>query len=415
MNPPRVLTVAGSDSGGGAGIQADLKTIFARGAHGMSAVAAVTVQNSVGVQGFHEVPPEILVAQIEAVVTDIGVDATKTGMLASARLIEAAADAVERFELDPLIVDPVAASKHGDPLLRRDALDALRHRLLPLATIATPNLGEVRLLTGVEVRGRDDLETAARALHALGPRWVLVKGGPLPDGEEAVDVLWDGRTGVEITGPRINTPHTHGGGDTLSAAIAAGLARGLGMVEAVRAAKEFTAGAIAAGYRLGRGIGPVDPGWQIERLRLGATSMDGLAIRPGVAAIIRDRDGNVLLHRRRVGQGWAPLSGTVEPGEEMLDALRREVREETGLALTAARLVAVYSRPDYQVVDYPDGRRVHFVTCLFDGTANGELRGSDEGEAWGWFAPTALPEPLLPYARVWVRDALRESSEVMLC
>src|SRR5215213_7820023 len=204
--PARVLTIAGSDSGGGAGIQADLKTFLAHGVHGMSAVTAVTVQNSIGVQGFYELEPRAVFEQIESVATDIGVDAAKTGMLASAPIIEAVAGACERF-----------------------ALPTLRERLAPLATVITPNLGEVELLCGVEVRDRGDLLTAARAIHELGPRWVLVKGGHLPGGD-AVDLLYDGSQAVELTAPRLATPHTHGTGCTLASAIAANLADGMEVV-----------------------------------------------------------------------------------------------------------------------------------------------------------------------------------------
>jgi hydroxymethylpyrimidine/phosphomethylpyrimidine kinase len=258
-----VLAIAGSDSGGGAGIQADLKTFLAHGVHGMSAVTAVTVQNSIGVQGFYELEPRAVYEQIESVATDIGVDAAKTGMLASAGIIESVAEACERFALPNLVVDPVAASKHGDPLLRPDAVQALAGRLLPLATVVTPNLGEVALLTGVEVRGRDDLPAAARAMHELGPRWVLVKGGHLP-GDEAVDLLWDGSDGVELAAPRIATAHTHGTGCTLASAIAANLADGLEVVPAVQAAKRYLSGAIAGGFPLGKGIGPTDHAWRFR-------------------------------------------------------------------------------------------------------------------------------------------------------
>ncbi|HWC42632.1 MAG TPA: bifunctional hydroxymethylpyrimidine kinase/phosphomethylpyrimidine kinase, partial [Actinomycetota bacterium] len=261
--PARVLTIAGSDSGGGAGIQADLKTFLAHGVHGMSAVTAVTVQNSVGVQGFYELEPRAVFEQIESVATDIGVDAAKTGMLASAPIIEAVAGAVERFALPNLVVDPVAASKHGDPLLRPDALQALRERLAPLATVITPNLGEVKLLCGVEVRGPGDLLDAAKAMHELGPRWVLVKGGHLPGGD-AVDLLWDGRQAVELTAPRLATPHTHGTGCTLASAIAANLADGLDVVTAVEAAKRYLSGAIAGAFPLGKGIGPTDHAWRFR-------------------------------------------------------------------------------------------------------------------------------------------------------
>jgi hydroxymethylpyrimidine/phosphomethylpyrimidine kinase len=396
----RALTVAGSDSGGGAGIQADLKTFRACGVHGMTAITAVTVQNSLGVQGFYELAPGAVAEQIEAVVTDIGVGAAKTGMLASAPIIQAAAEAFERFEIGPIVVDPVAVSKHGDPLLRDDALDALRSRLLPLATLVTPNLGEVRVLTGIKVRAREDMEAAARALHALGAQWVLVKGGHLP-GEEAVDLLSDGDRAVELRAARIQTPHTHGGGDTLAAAICAWLARGVGVPEAVRQGKDFLTDALAHAYPLGAGVGPVDSGWT----RSGPAEEP--AIRPGVAGVVLDPQGSVLLHRRRVEGGWAPPSGAVEPGETITAAVTRELREETGLAVSIERLVGVYSDPDYQLVRYPDGLRVHFVTCVFAcRVTGGELTGSEEGLEWGWFAPDQLPENLLDYARIWLEDGL---------
>jgi hydroxymethylpyrimidine/phosphomethylpyrimidine kinase len=215
------------------------------------------------VQGFYELEPRAVFEQIESVATDIGVDAAKTGMLASAPIIETVADACERFALPNLVVDPVAASKHGDPLLRPDAVRALAERLLPLATVVTPNLGEVALLTGVEVRDRGDLPAAARAVHALGPAWVLVKGGHLP-GDQAVDLLWDGSQAVELSAPRIATPHTHGTGCTLASAIAANLADGLDLVTAARAAKRYVSGAIAGGFPLGKGIGPTDHAWRFR-------------------------------------------------------------------------------------------------------------------------------------------------------
>src|SRR3954447_6356191 len=197
--PPRVLTVAGSDSGGGAGIQADLKTMLACGVHGMSALTAVTAQNSLGVSGVWELPLDAVRGQISAVVDDIGVDAVKTGMLSSSAIVTAVAEALEPVKA-PVVVDPVAVSKHGDPLLSEDAVEALRSRLLPLATVATPNTDEVRLLTGVEVGSVDDLARAAEAMLALGPTWVLAKGGHLRGASvsvsesvsESVDLLTDG-------------------------------------------------------------------------------------------------------------------------------------------------------------------------------------------------------------------------------
>jgi hydroxymethylpyrimidine/phosphomethylpyrimidine kinase len=261
--PPTALTIAGSDSGGGAGLQADLKTFLACRVHGMAAVTAVTVQNSLGVSAFYELPPHAVAQQIESVVTDIGVGAAKTGMLAAAPIMAAIAEVVQRLPVRPFVVDPVAASQHGDPLLQPDALDALRELVLPLATLVTPNLGEVRLLTGIEVRSRADMDDAARALHALGPQWVLVKGGHLPSGD-AVDVLYDGTSFREFTAPRRDTAHTHGSGDTLAAAITAGLARGLDMPAAVELGKRFISAAVADAFPLGAGLGPVGHFWRVR-------------------------------------------------------------------------------------------------------------------------------------------------------
>jgi hydroxymethylpyrimidine/phosphomethylpyrimidine kinase len=262
---PTALTIAGSDSGGGAGIQADLKTFLACRVHGMSAVTAVTVQNSLGVQGFYELPPHAVAEQIESVVTDIGVGAAKTGMLASAAIIEAVASTISRLGVRPFVVDPVAASQHGDPLLRPDALDALRKLILPLATLVTPNLGEIRLLTGVTVESRADMHRAADALLALGPKWALIKGGHLED-DDAADLLTDGTESVELVSLRRDTVHTHGSGDTLAASICSALARGLGVVDAVRFGKWFITGAVADSFPLGAGLGPVGQFWRVREL-----------------------------------------------------------------------------------------------------------------------------------------------------
>ena len=195
--PPTALTIAGSDSGGSAGMHADLRTFFACGVHGMTAVTAVTVQNTVGVTGLVEIPPETVAAQIDAVASDIGVGAAKTGVLASAATIDAVLDACDRHGIGrggrtPFVVDPVAAARSGEPLLRPDALDALRQRAFPRATLVTPNLDEVRLLTGIDARTRGDLLDAAKAIHDFGPEWVLIKSGHLPDDPECVDLLFDG-------------------------------------------------------------------------------------------------------------------------------------------------------------------------------------------------------------------------------
>jgi hydroxymethylpyrimidine/phosphomethylpyrimidine kinase len=257
--PPRVLTVAGSDSGGGAGIQADLKTMLALGVHGMSVLTAVTAQNSLGVQGSWQLPAEAVRQQFRSVVDDIGVQAVKTGMLASAELVGTVAGLLGSVAA-PVVVDPVGVSKHGDALLAAEARDAVRTRLLPAATVATPNLDEVAWLTGVRVAAEGDMRRAAAAILALGPRWALVKGGHLPSGD-AVDLLTDGTAEHWLRAPRHANPHTHGTGCTLASAVAAYLARGRGVPEAVAAAKEYVTGAIAAGFPLGAGTGPVDHGW----------------------------------------------------------------------------------------------------------------------------------------------------------
>jgi len=261
--PPTALTIAGSDSGGGAGLQADLKTFLAAGVHGMSAVTAVTVQNSMGVSGIHAIPANVVAEQIVAVATDIGVDAAKTGMLANADIIAAVVDALGGVDVGPLVVDPVCASQHGDPLLAPDAIGALTSLLFPLAELVTPNLGEVRVLTGMSVQDVAGMREAARRLHALGPRWVLVKGGHL-SGSVAVDVLYDGTDFRELTAPRRATPHTHGTGDTLAAATTAALARGSSLVDAVERGKEFVTSAIDDSFALGSGLGPVGHFWRVR-------------------------------------------------------------------------------------------------------------------------------------------------------
>lgn len=255
----RVLTVAGSDSGGGAGIQADLKTMLALGVHGMSVVVAVTAQNSMGVQGSWDLPREAVRAQLSSVLDDIGVDAVKTGMLSSPELVEEVAAGLADVTA-PVVVDPVGVSKHGDPLLRPAAVAVLSRLLLPLATVATPNLPEVEQLTGFRVESAADLRRAAEEVLALGPQWVLVKGGHLAG--DAVDLLSDGSSELVLTATRLDNRHTHGTGCTLAAAIATYLALGSDVPESVRLAKDYVTGAIRAGFALGAGIGPVDHGWQ---------------------------------------------------------------------------------------------------------------------------------------------------------
>ncbi len=259
---PLVLTVAGSDSGGGAGVQADLKTMIALGTHGMSVLTAVTAQNSRGVQGAWELPVDAVRAQYRSVVDDIGVQAVKTGMLSSAELVETVAELLAGTDA-PAVVDPVGVSKHGDALLAASALESVRARLLPVATVATPNLDEVAQLTGIRVESDTDLRRAAAAVLEYGPRWVLIKGGHLAG--DAVDLLTDGSEEHWLRAPRLDNRHTHGTGCTLASAVACQLAKGQSVPEAVRAAKEYVTGAIAAGFPLGGGIGPVDHGWALRR------------------------------------------------------------------------------------------------------------------------------------------------------
>jgi hydroxymethylpyrimidine/phosphomethylpyrimidine kinase len=228
----------------------------------MSAITSITVQNTEGVTGVADVPPEIVAAQIRAVADDIGVDAAKTGMLSSSDIIEAAADALQDTGIAKLVVDPVFVSKHGDPLLREDAIDALKKRIVPLAALVTPNLLEASGLAGFDVESVADMEEAARAILDLGARAVLVKGGHL-EGSGAADLFADAEQVEWLRGGRIDTPHTHGTGCVLSAAIAAQLARGASLTTAVLAGKQFVTEAIGHALALGRGIGPVNPAWPL--------------------------------------------------------------------------------------------------------------------------------------------------------
>jgi hydroxymethylpyrimidine/phosphomethylpyrimidine kinase len=262
--PARVLTVAGSDSGGGAGVQADLKTMLALGVHGMSVLTAVTAQNSLGVTGSWELPEDAVRAQFRAVADDIGVQAVKTGMLASAPLAAVVAELLTGVGV-PVVVDPVGISKHGDTLLAAEAVAVVRDRLLPLATVVTPNLDEVELLTGVRVAGEDGMRAGAEAVLAHGPAWALVKGGHLDPGSDAVDLLTDGTHEHWYRAPRHGNRHTHGTGCTLASAVASYLALGHEVPDAVAGAKRYVTGAIAAGFPLGAGVGPVDHGWRDRR------------------------------------------------------------------------------------------------------------------------------------------------------
>jgi hydroxymethylpyrimidine/phosphomethylpyrimidine kinase len=256
----RVLTIAGSDCGGGAGIQADLKTFSALGCYGMSVVTALTAQNTTGVTGIHAVPPAFVVQQMAAIFTDIGVDAVKIGMLYSAELIQAVADGLRRYGAANIVLDPVMVAQSGDKLLQDAAITALKDHLLPLATVLTPNLPEAGVLLGREVNGLDEMQAAAKSLAAFGSRSVLLKGGHA-QGDDSSDVLFiaDDDRCVVLEDRRVQTANTHGTGCTLSSAIAAYLAKGEAIGQAVRKAKAFIGKAIRAGapYRLGHGSGPV--------------------------------------------------------------------------------------------------------------------------------------------------------------
>ena len=258
----RVLTIAGSDSGGGAGIQADLKTMLAHGVHGMTVLTAVTAQNSVGVQGIWPLPPEAIQAQFRSVVDDIGVDAIKIGMLGSAATVACVAELVADLDpLVPLIVDPVCVSKHGDQLIDHDAIGALRTLLFRYATVITPNLNEAAALTGRSAE--TPAPVLADLLLADGPAWVLIKGGHRAG--DAVDYLksQDGRN-FSYRAARDNNRHTHGTGCTLASALASQLALGRDVPQAMGLAKAYVTGAIAGGFAVGKGIGPTDHLWQLR-------------------------------------------------------------------------------------------------------------------------------------------------------
>jgi hydroxymethylpyrimidine/phosphomethylpyrimidine kinase len=254
---PRALTIAGSDSGGGAGIQADLKTFSALGVYGASAITAVTAQDTTGVHDFVELAPDFVVKQIDAVLGDIGADAVKTGMLASAPIIEAVAESLMRWEVTTLVVDPVMVAKGGARLLREDAVRALKERLLPLALVVTPNLPEAEVLAGRELRTWDDIRDAARAIHAMGARNVVMKGGHFGQGDTVTDLLFDGRDFKELSVGRVHTTSTHGTGCTMAAAMAAALAKGETVEFAFQSAKAYVTKALQEAFPLGHGHGPV--------------------------------------------------------------------------------------------------------------------------------------------------------------
>ena len=256
-----VLTIAGSDSGGGAGIQADLKTFAAHGVYGTSAITAITAQNTLGVIAWQALPADLVTAQIEAVAGDIGAHAVKIGMLATAAIVEAVGAAIEELDLPQVVLDPVMIAKGGDRLLEEDALAAMRAELLPRAHVVTPNVPEAEVLAGMSITSVEEMRQAATRILGMGPRVVLIKGGHLA-GPDAVDVVCSANETFEISRPRIETRHTHGTGCTLASAIAANLALGLVERGAIERARDYLDGAIRHAPGIGRGHGPLNHFWR---------------------------------------------------------------------------------------------------------------------------------------------------------
>jgi hydroxymethylpyrimidine/phosphomethylpyrimidine kinase len=255
------LTIAGSDSGGGAGIQADLKTFAAHGVFGTSAITAITAQNTVGVTAVFPLPADLVTAQIEAVASDIGLHAVKTGMLATAAIVEAVAAAIAGLDLPPVVVDPVMIAKSGDRLLEPEAVAALTTELIPRAFVVTPNIPEAEALSGLSIPTVKEARRAARRIREMGPQAVVIKGGHL-EGPEVVDLIWDGHDMIELRSPRIDSASTHGTGCTFASAIAANLALGHLLREAVERAKTYVSGAIRHAPAIGKGHGPLDHFWR---------------------------------------------------------------------------------------------------------------------------------------------------------
>lgn len=254
----KALTIAGSDSGGGAGIQADLKTFAAFGVYGMSAITALTAQNTVGVQGIFEVSPEFIMEQIKSIMTDIGTDAAKTGMLANEIIVNIVAEAIEKFNIPNVVVDPVMIAKSGDALLSETARHTIKERLIPLSTVVTPNVFEAEAMLNIKIHSLEDMKTAAKELKKTGCKWVVLKGGHLQDETEAIDIGFDGKDFYLLKSPRFETKNTHGTGCTFSSAITAGLAKGYEPLKAIERAKKFISEAIQKGFSIGKGHGPTN-------------------------------------------------------------------------------------------------------------------------------------------------------------
>ncbi len=309
MEVKRILTIAGSDSGGGAGIQADLKTITALGGFGMSVVTALTAQNTLGVQGVYDIPVEFIEAQFDSVASDIGVDAAKTGMLSSSEIIRCVAKKIRRYRIRKLVIDPVMVAKGGSPLLREEARGTLIKDLIPLAAVVTPNIPEAEVLTGMRIAKKDNMKKAAVLIHKLGAKNVVVKGGHL--GGDALDLLFDGKSFHEFAVKRIDTKHTHGTGCTFASAIATGLAQGLGVLEAVQRAKDYVTEAIRFGLAIGGGQGPTNHFAPVFREGERWRCVEDL--KRAIARLKGERTGNIVPEIQS-NFGYA-LAGAASPAE----------------------------------------------------------------------------------------------------
>ncbi len=290
MNLKRILTIAGSDSGGGAGIQADLKTITVLGGFGMSVITALTAQNTLGVQGIYGVPEHFVEKQFDSVATDIGIDAAKTGMLANSRIIKAIAEKIREYKIDMLVVDPVMVAKGGAPLIENEAKQSLVEELLPLAFVITPNIPEAEVLSKIKISSVDDMKKSAKIIHGLGAKNVVVKGGHLSG--DAIDILYDGKKFHEFISERIDTKNTHGTGCTYSAAIATFLAKGKSVLESVRMAKEYITDALRFSLHIGSGHGPTNHFAPILRESQRYTCI--LDLKKAVEKIKAEKCGNII-------------------------------------------------------------------------------------------------------------------------
>lgn len=254
----KALTIAGSDSGGGAGIQADLKTFTAFGVFGTSAITALTAQNTLGVQGIHEIKPEFVKQQIKSVLDDIGTDALKTGMLANPQIVKAVADVIREYNLDNVVVDPVMIAKSGDSLLSEEACKTVIDELVPLSTVVTPNIHEAEAILGININSLKDMKTAGKKIREMGCEWVVIKGGHMEEGEQAIDIVYNGKEYFTLSEHRHITKNSHGTGCTFSSAITAGLAKGYPVLKAIQQAKAFITMAIKDSIEIGSGHGPTN-------------------------------------------------------------------------------------------------------------------------------------------------------------